>query len=190
MAQCLGGHTALPRWETELSWLFSGQQRRLPCAKGAVGERRLRDWRRDDPVSGRPRGASAPGDRTRLNHSPGFAIPPCMALPCCPPFAHGGLFLWPSAWAVILSLPFFIQPAFSDAPGQDCTLAPTGVGLPAPEHPGQQRIPTGDRNGCGATPPGISSPFSGNTVCNKKREEQECREKWRSAASTHPNCRL
>ena len=27
-AQCLGGHTALPRWETELSWLFPGQQRR------------------------------------------------------------------------------------------------------------------------------------------------------------------
>ena len=27
-AQCLGGHTALPRWETELSWLFPGQQRK------------------------------------------------------------------------------------------------------------------------------------------------------------------
>ena len=26
-AQCLGGHTALPRWETELSWLDAGQQR-------------------------------------------------------------------------------------------------------------------------------------------------------------------
>ena len=119
-----------------------------------------------------------------------FRNPPLHGSAMLSPLCTRGAFLWPSAWAVILSLPFFIQPAFSDAPGQDCTLAPTGVGLPAPEHPGQQRIPTGDRNGCGATPPCMSSLFSGNTVCNKKREEQECREKWRSAASTHPNCRL
>ena len=36
-------------------------------------------------------------------------------------------------------------------PGQDCSPAPTGVGLPAPEQEGAQRIPTGDRNGCSVT---------------------------------------
>ena len=37
-------------------------------------------------------------------------------------------------------------------PGQDCSPAPTGVGLPAPEQEGAQRIPTGDRNASGGTP--------------------------------------
>ena len=36
-------------------------------------------------------------------------------------------------------------------PGQDCNPALPGVGLPAPEQEGAQRIPTGDRNGCSVT---------------------------------------
>ena len=38
-----------------------------------------------------------------------------------------------------------------DALGQDCNPALSGVGLPAPEQEGAQRIPTGDRNGCSVT---------------------------------------
>ncbi len=37
---------------------------------------------------------------------------------------------------------------------QDCSPALSGVGLPAPEQEGAQRIPTGDRNGCSVTLPG------------------------------------
>ena len=61
----------------------------------------------------------------------GLHNPPSMALPCCPPFAQGGLFLaqanttglarersmgpasrWSGGRTAILSLPFFIQPAW------------------------------------------------------------------------------
>ena len=39
-----------------------------------------------------------------------------------------------------LSLPDCTQPSFSVALCQDCTRAPTGVGSPAPEQSGRQRI--------------------------------------------------
>ena len=46
-----------------------------------------------------PNCAAALGNRTRLGGLTQFYNPPCMAAPCCPPFAQGGL---RSASAVIL----------------------------------------------------------------------------------------
>ena len=64
--------------------------------------------------------------------------PPCMALPCCPPFAQGGL---RSASAPILRCRAGQSNQGRLCPlGKDCTLAPTGVGSPAPEHRSKQRI--------------------------------------------------
>ena len=82
------------------SRLYSLRQRRRPCAKGAVGERRLRDWRR--AAAGNLRCRS--GDRTtilrcragQLNESrlefPGFTIPPAWPCHAVPPLHKGGFF--------------------------------------------------------------------------------------------------
>ena len=53
--------------------------RDLPCAKGAVGQRRLRDWQRAGGEPPRPGGATAPDHSSQLNHLPSFAIPLDMA---------------------------------------------------------------------------------------------------------------
>ena len=66
--------------------------RDLPCAKGAVGQRRLRDWQR---AGGEPPALSQSSRAGHVIKLSGFVWPynpPCMALPCCPPFAQGGLF--------------------------------------------------------------------------------------------------
>ncbi len=158
-----------------------------------------------------------------------FHNPPCMALPCCPPFAQGGLFFGPvpqkrlvvSAWprqgprreagkrsgSSVTLHPYFLRLCWLFFPGKESMTAqalgpaaasPDGLQVilalcqnntpPTPEIP--FRISGGLPRREGYGPLGMSFPFSGNTVCNKKREEHECREKWRSAASTHPNCRL
>ena len=68
-----------------------------------------------------------------------------MALPCCPPFAQGGLRCSHAGQ----------QNQGQLCPlGKDCTLAPTGVGSPAPEHRSKQRIQPSANFGCPDTGPG------------------------------------
>ena len=137
-----------------------------------------------------------------------FHNPPCMALPCCPPFAQGGLFFGPVPQKRLVVSAWLRQGPRREAgkrsgknlvfPRDPAAASPDGLQVisalcrnntpPTPEIP--FRISGGLPRREGYGPLGISSLFSGNTVCNKKREEHECREKWRSAASTHPNCRL
>ncbi len=97
-AQCLGCHTLFAQASTTSQGKDSMAVRPpdLPCAKGAVGERRLRDWRSTaagtcaaGPVSGRPGGAAAPSQATKQNDAICFTIPPAW-LARCPPFAQGG----------------------------------------------------------------------------------------------------
>ena len=64
--------------------------------------------------------------------------PPCMALPCCPPFAQGGL--RSAATPILRCRAGQSNQGWLCPLGKDCTLAPTGVGSPAPEHRSKQRI--------------------------------------------------
>ena len=87
-------------WQLNESRLYSLRQRRRPCAKGAVGERRLRDWRSASAgiLCCRSRvGTAILRSRARqLNESrlefPGFAIPPAWPCHAVPPLHKGGFF--------------------------------------------------------------------------------------------------
>ena len=113
--------------------LYAEQQRSPPCAKGGGGLRRRGDWQRDAA----PKRCS----RTRSQHpAESFAWlhnPPCMALPCCPPFAQGGLQRDAAPISRCRAGPVVYRKAKKVWPSghrtQDCRLALTGVGSPAPE---------------------------------------------------------
>ena len=76
-----------------------------------------------------PNCAAALGNRTKQNDAIRFTIPLAWLCHAVPPLHKGGF-----------SLPRCTQPAFSMALGQDCKVAPTGVGSPAPEQKCKQRI--------------------------------------------------
>ncbi len=153
----------------------------LPCAKGAVGERRLRDWR--STAAGNlccRSGAQCLGCRTVLPHRAterrlvgdpaddnhtrrlissrqlSAVNPPCPPAAVCPPFAQGGLRRAVTAESLRSQIAL---PRWRIELAWDCTRVPTGVGSPAPEQSGRQRIKPSASFASGGSPLGKLHSF-------------------------------
>ena len=132
-----------PRAIIQRSQLYLLRQRWLPCAKGAVGERRLKDWQRGHPACpARERSMGAAARRfPGLFRPPGgvpagakchrIAMAVVLAQAKMAPLCKGGTAWQGHAGGIVK--PHCIQPAFSTARRQDCRAAFPGVGSPAPE---------------------------------------------------------
>ena len=168
--------TLHPYCAPALSRLCLLRQRWLPCAKGAVGKRRLRDWRRD----------AAPILRSRAK--PVVSIQAKMA-PLCKggtawqghaggivrPIASNRPFLRLAARIAGQLFPALARQRRSNKPN-NASPPETGTAVPTRDSrwqnslclDGHNRLSAGAQYGCGVTPPIPQSAFADSSLCTRE----------------------